>query len=184
MSQKIAKQNAGLAAVQILFVSGRAWDIKVLVRELQSLGEYGHVSAEALVLSLMTVNADLRRVGMELTFHTGRVQLTTMRVRGKLSDYLTTIHGEGSSQITPIQWEVLAVVALNGPVIAAEVSRILGVDRRDVLDRLDLMGLVERRAVGTAHDVFIATPAFIEQLGGEQALATARAGAGFAMVPH
>jgi chromosome segregation and condensation protein ScpB len=165
---KGAKENVAVAAIQLLFVSARAWDIQVLVRELKRMG-MGDIYPEGLVLSLVDLNIDLNRIGLEVIFHAGRVELSTVRItHEKLSDYLSSM-GAGSPRITPVMWEVLAIIAFKGPVIAAEVTRLCGVDRAEVLARLDAMGLIERRS-GCFSDIYVTTPLFTAQLGGADAL--------------
>ena len=63
--------------------------------------------------------------------------------------------------------EALSIVALRQPVVAAEIEKICGVDRRDALLRLEGMGLIERRAGQDREAAFVTTARSLQRFGGD-----------------
>ncbi len=174
-SQGAIQAHAVKAVVQILFATSRSYTIDTLKEKLREFyldeADYekravASLSTVELMTALLEASPTLSAVGLQIKLSNGVAQLATTKVDcRKLSEFLL----ERSQRVTTISdpaLEVLACVAIKGPIDQDRIDALFGGrDKRHLVFVLREMGMVEEFGGENGRLQFMTTGKFLRHFG-------------------
>lgn len=130
------------------------------------LAEVLEVSASTIEVGLAELETNLRKRGLRLQRHAGRVQLTTAP---ELAEGIEKFLGlENKAHLSRSALETLAIIAYQQPVTRPQIDSIRGVNSDSMLRGLLSKGLIYEagRTQGPGRPIlYVTTPEFLQHLG-------------------
>lgn len=172
--EKATTQVITQTLVQLLFTTSKSFTVDALrekLRDFYKNDANAHVRASASITNveligiLIDANKSLALAGLQFQIINGVVALITTKVHPKLSDYLTASGTPPLSELTAAMLEVLACVALKGPICQARINALFDADKRFLVAQLVERNLIEAHTGEGGRFHFVTTAGFLRRFG-------------------